>query len=106
MKANHIATREIILNKQQPGEITKDFRYQLIPLFNIRNSIIGTQLVECAENPDLYIFDNKDDTYPEKISINPLVEKLGYKLNRSKITGEMKSVIAYAKISENLIDDE
>lgn len=55
---------------------------------------------------DIFIFDEADDTYPAKIPINPLVEKLGYKLYRSRLTGEMAAIMAYAKVDQSLLGDD
>lgn len=66
---------------------------------SIRNTIIGTQLVECSGQADIFIFDSLEDTYAEKIPVNPLIEKIGYKINRSRLTGEIAAVMAYAKVN-------
>lgn len=105
-KMNHIGTREVILKKSKQGSMFEDFKWQLIPLYNVRHQIIGTQLIECAYPADIFIFENQLDTYPLNIPINPLVKKLGYKINRSRLTGEMASVMAYVSINEDLIVDK
>lgn len=99
VKMNHVGTREVILQKKEPGQLHDKFQYQLIPLLSIRNAIIGTQLVECASQADMYVFDSLEDTYPEKMPVNPLIEKIGYKINRSRLTGEIAAVMAYAKVN-------
>ena len=52
----------------------------------------------------MYIFDNFEDSYPDKIPINPLIDKIGYKIYRSRLSGEIATVMAYAKANNELIN--
>jgi len=101
----HQGTRELIFSKKKEGSLFQDFTWELIPYFNVRNRIIGTQLIESGQMSDLLIFDNKDDTYPENIPENPLIQAQGYKLYRGKRQGGMHMVMAYSKIRASLIDN-
>lgn len=50
----HIATKELIFDRKL--QINEDLI--LLPTFDHHNKIKGTQLVECANNPFIFIFEN------------------------------------------------
>jgi len=78
---------------------------QLIPYFNARNRIIGTQLIVGLGNdkkkgqppPEIFYFETDQE---QAFDGNPLMHKLGYKLYREDHgDGEYKAVLAYASLN-------
>lgn len=102
-----VGGKEFVFAKDARGSIEDPFMAsaKLLPLFDHRNAIIGTQLIFDAQKPKIYYFSNESEGYPDGIPEHPLMEKLGYKLYRHACTGDYQAVLAYATIKRDVVAD-